>query len=279
MSEPQVLSQTSSFGRLLRAQRTRRRLSQLDLALDANVSARHISFLETGRARPSREMVLQLARTLDVPLRDRNVLLTAAGFAERYRRTDLSEPEMAQIRRALDYMLRQQEPWPAIVFNSRWDMIQANQGALALFAAVLGPDGIARMSGMNMIEAMLTTDLFESVIDNWDEVRAHSLWRIRRERDAGLAHPDVVALLESLGPEAADHGELADLDADAPAPPITPVRFRYGAGALSFFTTVATFGTPQDITLQEIRIESFFPADRATEDAMRDLGQNGGSAG
>src|SRR5580765_208589 len=140
----------SAFGRLLREWRSRRRVSQLNLAVEAGVSSRHVSFIETGRAQPSREMVLMLARVLDVPLRDRNDLLTAAGYAAMYRATDLDAPALEQARRALDFMLRQQEPYPAIVVDRSWTLLKANDGAVRLVEAFADPGGASDWGGNAM---------------------------------------------------------------------------------------------------------------------------------
>lgn len=252
----------SAFGRKLREYRQSARLSQLELGLRANVSARHISFIETGRAQPSREMVLQLARTLDVPLRDHNLLLTAAGFSERFRESRLDGEEMAAVRQALDLMLSKQEPWPALVFNSRWDLMAANQAAHRLVGWLF--DGAPPVGdGESFLEVMLAPEM-AALIENWSEVVSETIARIRREVDGGLAHPDVEAELAAAMREPSLRAAL-DGGGEAPAgAPLVPVVFRKDGLRLAFYTTVTTFGTPQDITLQELRIECFFPADAAT---------------
>jgi transcriptional regulator with XRE-family HTH domain len=256
------MTAATAFGRKLREYRQSARLSQLELGLRANVSARHISFMETGRAQPSREMVLQLARTLDVPLRDRNLLLTAAGFAERFRESRLDAEEMAAVRQALDLMLRKQEPWPALVFDSRWDLVAANGAAQRLVGWLFGgapPVG----DGGSFLEVMLMPRMAE-LIENWTEVVSETVARVRREVDGGLAHPDVGAMLTAA---LRNPSIRAALDAGGETPagaPLVPAIFRKDGLRLAFYTTVTTFGTPRDITLQELRIECFFPADGAT---------------
>lgn len=255
------------FGSLLRTFRTSARLSQLELGLRANVSARHISFIETGKARPSREMVGQLATTLDLPLRDRNLLLTAAGFAERYRESDLSDPELTEIRQALELILEKQEPWPAIVFDARWTIVQANPAAGKLVGWLLGPAAAALSApdapAPSFFELLFAEPL-RSLIENWAQVAAHSLDRVRREVDSGVAPPDLAAQLEAALALPEVQRALEQEAVHLPGTPLLPAIFSRDGERLSFYSTVTTFGTPQDITLQELRIESFFPADAAT---------------
>ena len=196
------------FGRMLRDYRQAARLSQLELGLRANVSARHISFIETGRARPSREMVTLLASTLDVPLRDRNLLLTAAGFAERFRESDLNDDEIADVRRALELMLKKQEPWPSMVFDARWNLLIANAAAQRVMGWLLAGQS-APPPGGSYLELLLS-DALADVIENWSEVVAHSVARIRREVAAGTAHPDVVAYLDRISTEPAVQRAVAE---------------------------------------------------------------------
>lgn len=253
----------TAFGRKLREFRQSARLSQLELGLRANVSARHISFMETGRAQPSREMVLQLARTLDVPLRDHNLLLTAAGFSERFRESKLDGEEMAAVRQALDLMLKKQEPWPALVFNSRWDLMAVNGAAQRLMGWLFG--GAPPATGGGSFLELILTPAMAALVENWSEVVSESIARIRREVDAGLAHPDVERMLAAAVREPAVRDALDGVGDPPDGAPLVPVVFRKDGERLAFFTTVTTFGTPQDITLQELRIESFFPADADTD--------------
>jgi transcriptional regulator with XRE-family HTH domain len=256
----------AGVGPLLREWRTRRRLSQLDLALEAGVSARHVSFVETGRSRPSAEMVLQLAEQLEVPLRDRNQLLLAAGYAPIYSEHDLDEPEMEPVRTALDLVLRGHEPYPAAVVDRAWELIASNRG-IGLLIEGVDPDLMA--PPVNVLRVTLHPDGMAPHISNLAIWRGHLLDRLERQAtvtgDRALA-----ALLEELrgypGPppdEAAGHGI-------GPAGEIfVPLRISTSYGELSFFSTVATFGTAVDVTASELAIESFFPADAATGDALR----------
>jgi transcriptional regulator with XRE-family HTH domain len=251
-------------GTLLRDWRRRRRLSQLDLALEAGVSARHLSFVETGRSKPSAQMVLHLADQLEVPLRDRNGLLLAAGYAPEYRRRALDEPEMAPVREALDLVLRGHEPYPAVVIDRAWNMVAGN-ASVAVLTAGVAPELLE--PPVNVLRAGLHPDGMAPRIANLGEWRAHLLEQLERQvaltGDEGLAA--LYAELEGY-PAPADDGEaragLADI--------VVPLRLRRDdGGELTFFSTVATFGTAVDITVAELAIESFFPADAATAEALR----------
>lgn len=255
------------YGRLLKDRRRAQRISQLALGLRANVSARHISFLETGRSRPTRAMVLQLARALDVPLRDQNLMLGAAGFAGQFRQSDLSAPEMARVKRALDLMLAKHEPWPALVFDAHWMLVQANRGGGTMLGALFGDEAAAMADApVSFLEVLLYSPVLRRAIENWNEIAAHSLSRIRREVDAGLAPDDVAAILRQADEDPAIRMAVGAGHAHDPGAPLLPVIMNTGVVRLSFFSTVTTFGTPQDITAQELRIEHFFPMDQATED-------------
>lgn len=250
------------IGTLLRDWRARRHLSQLDLALEADVSARHLSFIETGRARPSAQMVAHLADRLDVPLRDRNQLLLAAGYAPAYGQHDLDEPALAPGREAVDRVLAGHEPYPALVVDRHWGMVAAN-GAVATLtqgvaAHLLEPP-------VNVLRLSLHPEGLASRIANLAQWRAHLLERLTRQALAG-GDPALQAL----------HAELAaypggDDDPGRPDPVAVPLRLRTadGRGELSFISTVTTFGTATDITVAELAIEAFFPADAATAQALR----------
>lgn len=264
MAQAALAARASPIGRALKDWRRTRRMSQLDLALAADISARHLSFIETGRARPSRAMVLRLAEALEVPLRERNVLLTAAGFAPTYPERPLADAALSQVRRALDLMLAKHEPYPAIVVNRHWELVMANGG----MGRLLGALGAAPASDgpTNLIAATFAPGPLRAAIRNWEEVVRGIIMRLRRE--IALIGPDARSreMLESLlaDPEvAAIWSAAAELD-EAPAP-VLPVVLEVAGARLSWFTTVATFGTPQDVTLQELMIENFFPADATTE--------------
>jgi transcriptional regulator with XRE-family HTH domain len=250
-------------GPLLRDWRHRRRLSQLDLALEAGVSARHVSFVETGRARPSQEMVLHLAEQLDVPLRDRNALLMAAGYAPLYEERDLEAPDMEPVRAALDLVLRGHEPYPAAVVDRAWELIQGNRGIGLL---VEGVDPELLEPPVNVLRVSLHPRGIAPRILNLAVWREHLLERLRRQI-AATGDPQLVSLLaelEEYPAPAAPAGAAEDL-----ADVCVPLRLATPHGELSFISTVATFGTAVDITVAELAIESFFPADPATAAVLR----------
>ena len=238
-------------------------MSQLDLAVEAQVTPRHVSFVESGRARPSREMVLALAGALDVPLRERNQLLLAAGYAPLYRETGVEEPAMAQVRAALDRVLRHHEPFPAVVLDRHWDILMANAAATAMFAWLLGRERSERPA--NVLRLMFDPDGLRPFVANWEQVAEALVQRAHREAIGGVPDPRTAALLQELLalPGIPDRWRAPDLTA-APLP-VIPVEFRKGRLAVSYFSMVTTVGTPQDVTAEEIRLESFFPADQATE--------------
>jgi len=238
-------------------------MSQLDLAVEAQVTPRHVSFVESGRARPSREMVLALAGALDVPLRERNQLLLAAGYAPLYRETGVEEPAMAQVRGALDQVLRHHEPFPAVVMDRHWDILMANAAATAMFAWLLGRERSERPA--NVLRLMFDPHGLRPFVANWDQVAEALVQRVHREAIGGVPDPETAALLQELLalPGVPDRWRAPDLTA-APLP-VIPVLFRKGRLAVSYFSMVTTVGTPQDVTAEELRLESFFPADQATE--------------
>jgi transcriptional regulator with XRE-family HTH domain len=254
-------------GALLRDWRRRRRLSQLDLALDAGVSARHVSFIETGRSRPSREMVLHLAEELEVPLRDRNQLLLAAGYAPVYAQRALDEPEMGPVREALALVLEGHDPYPAVVVDRGWEMVAANRG-IGLFTD--GVDPALLEPPVNVLRLSLHPDGVAPRIVNLAEWRDHVLGRLARE--AAVTGDSALAALhaELAGyPGGSAAGEAGPLAPDAAERLVITLRVRSGDDVLSFLSTVATFGTAVDVTVAELSIESFFPADAATAKAVR----------
>ena len=261
----------NAFGRLLREWRTRRRMSQLDLAVEAGISSRHPSFVETGRAQPSREMVLLLARGLDVPPRDRNDLLTAAGYAAIYRATGLEAPALAQARRALDFILKQQEPYPALVLDRHWNVLKVNEGSARVQAHFLDAAAVAALGPPNAMRLMFHPRAFRPFIVNWEATAASLIQWLHRDVMSGFGDTETRGLLEELlsYPDVPRHWKSLDLDA-SPAP-FLPIEFSKGELTLRYFTTLTSLGTPHDITLQELRIESFFPADAATDEASRRL--------
>lgn len=253
-------AQRSPFGAQLRAWRQRRRMSQLAFALDAEISQKHLSFIETGRSTPSRDMVVRLAEVLDVPLRERNAMLVAAGYAPLYPVRPLDDRALAPARAAVDLLLAGHAPFPAIAVDRHWTMLAANAPAEALLALAGDPALVA--PPVNALRLALHPRGLAPAIVNLAEYRAHLLDRIRREaRTSGDA--TLTALLAELeaypggdGPEPVAAGAAADV--------MVPLRLRLPAGEVAFFSTSTVFGTPLDVTLSEIAIESFFPADEAT---------------
>lgn len=256
-----------SFGLALRQWRKSRGMSQLDLALSAQSSARHLSFLENGRAQPSRSMVLRLAEALDVPLRERNALLTSAGFAEMFRETPLDAGAMREVRRALALMLEKQEPYPALVIDRGWQVIMTNAACARLMSLLdLEPGG----TPLNLLRLMLHPSGLRHWIEDWEAGARMLLLQVRREYAANGGDALLGALLE----EVLAYPDVAALENDAPdarALPVLPLTMARDGLRLSWFTTVTTFGTPQDITLQELRVEMFYPADEATVRFAREL--------
>ena len=261
-----VASPPRGVGDLLRDWRQRRRLSQLELALEAEVSTRHLSFVETGRSRPSRELVVHLAEHLDVPLRDRNRLLLAAGYAPVYPETALEAGPMAPVRAALDIILTGHEPFPAVIVDHRWDLVSANRPALAILADGVAPELLTPPA--NALRVSLHPDGLASRITNLAQYSAHLLSRLRRQV-AVAPDPEVETLLAELQSYPGVEEEPSTA-VDTAALLFVPLRLITSTGdELSFFSTLATFGTALDITLAELSIESFFPADEATERTLR----------
>lgn len=272
MTEPEAReARQPTIGALLRHWRRARQLSQLALATQAEVSSRHLCFVETGRAKPSREMVLLLADALDVPLRERNGMLLAAGFAPGYAESSLDAPALEGAKLAIDAILAQQEPFPAIVMNRRWDILRANGAAVRFFAYLLGERQSAAPG--NVLKLFFHPDFVKPFVSNWEAVVRSLALRARRELDAFasdgaarqvldevLAYPGVPRL---LGPPPDAALQL----------PLLPVEFSKGGRPFRFFSAITTLGTPQDVTLQELRIESFFPSDEATRRAARALAE------
>jgi transcriptional regulator with XRE-family HTH domain len=255
----------------LRDWRQRRRMSQLDLALEAGVSARHLSFLETGRSKPSREMVLHLSEQLEVPLRDRNQLLLAAGFAPAYTESPIDAPEMAPVREALDRILKGHEPYPAVVVDRWWDLAAANAG-VALLTEHVAPQLLQPPA--NALRITLHPEGMAPRIRNLPEWRAHLLDRLKRQ--VGVTNDErLAALSEEVS---AYPGGEATLPAHEPGIAV-PIKLQADDAELSFFSTISTFGTAVDITLAELAIEAFFPADEATAAYLRTRAVSSARAG
>ena len=252
----------STVGELLREWRQRRRLSQLDLAIEAEVSARHLSFVETGRSRPTSEMILRLTEHLDVPLRERNTVLLAGGYAPVYPEHGLDEPGLAAVRAALRRILAGHGPYPAIVVNRWWELAEANAGVAVLTEGaapwLLEPP-------VNVLRLSLHPDGMAPRIANLPEWRSHLLARLHRQAAATGDHRLHELLNELRGYPGGQGGPPALTDV------VVPLRYRHGGNELSFFSITAVIGTPMDVTVDELAIESFYPADQATAAALHEL--------
>ena len=266
------MQRSPSFGSRLRWWRVHRGRSQLDLAGAAGTTQRYVSFLESGRTQPSREMVLRLAATLDVPLRQQNALLLAAGFAPVWRESDLAAPELATINHALDHMLAQQEPFPALVVDRRWNVLRVNAGAGRLMAFLTGPLPAPAATGtVNIAEELLSPDGLRPFLVNWQDIAIYFLRGVQADASADGTQATAELLQRLLaypGVPALSHVPALE---ELPSP-VLAMHFRKGQTSLRLFTTIATLGTPQDVTVQELRIECFFPADADTAQVFRDWG-------
>jgi transcriptional regulator with XRE-family HTH domain len=258
----------TAVGPLLREWRSARRLSQLDLALDVGVSARHLSCVETGKARPSREMVARLADALEMPLRERNALLLAAGYAPRYRESPLAS--LAPVARAIDLILRQQEPFPAFVVDRLWNIHRANAAAERVNRFVLGG---AASAHANMVRQIFDPADLRRAVANWDEVARELIHHLHAVVAATPHDLEGQALLrEALSyPDVPARWRHRDLD--APPSPLLTTVLRRGDHAFRFFSTITSFAMPHDVTLDELRIECCFPEDEATERMCRELAE------
>jgi transcriptional regulator with XRE-family HTH domain len=255
------MADRSSFPSRLTTMRKRYGLSQLALALAAGCSQRHLSFLELGRTRPSREMVQRLSMALALSLRQSNEMLLAAGFAPVWAESDLNGNAMQPVRAALHHILSQQEPYPAVVVDRRWNLLQANKGAAAMVTHLVG--SLSPGATINLADALVAPDVLRPHLQNWEEVAAHFVRSVETDAAAD-GTKDTRALLERLLGYSGVKQALSAAPQLGVSGPVLPMRFRKRGIELNLFTTIATLGTPQDITLQELRIESFFPVDDAT---------------
>ncbi|MES1991662.1 MAG: helix-turn-helix transcriptional regulator [Pseudomonadota bacterium] len=260
-------NETDGFAQILKIWRQKRRLSQLELALASNVSQRHVSFLESGRARPSRMMILQLSETLEVPLRERNDWLTAAGFAPVFRARPLDDPQMSQVMSAVQMMLTNHAPFPAIAIDRAWNIRMAN-APFETMLVIFGDNLWTRIGGAqrNLMRLFFHPEGIRPYVTNWSAV-APLLWhRAQREAEALGGKEMKKVLLELAEYQDADTLWSAE---DASLVPVLPLEIEKDGARISLFTVIATFGTAQDVTADELRIESLFPADDATEALFR----------
>jgi transcriptional regulator with XRE-family HTH domain len=260
-----MLDSARPVGDLLREWRQRRRLSQLDLALEADISTKHLSFVETGRALPSRDMVIHLADRLEIPLRERNRLLVAAGYAPVFHERPLGDPALDAVRRAVDQVLAGHEPYPALAVDRHWTLIAANAAVAALLAGVAAP---LLQPPVNVLRLSLHPEGLAPRIANLAQWRAHLLARLDRQIDL-TADSALAALRDELAgyrlpplsrPRAAERPAVS---------PVVPFELVTPAGTLAFVSTVTVFGTPIDVTVSELAVEAFFPADAATAERLR----------
>ena len=259
----------SPLGELLRQWRGARGMSQLDLALAAGVSSRHVSFVETGRSQPSRPMTLRLAETLDLSLRERNELLLAAGFAPMFQERGVDDAALEPVRRALELVLETHEPYPAFVLDRAGNVLLSNGGFRKLLRLML-PAGSSAGSPVNVVRLCLDPDLLRSRLRNW-EVVAHVLGHRVSRQLRSESDPRVRELFEELLAFPAVREAMEQIDAPAEYEVVIPMEFEMDGTRLSWFSTIATIGTPRDITLEDLRIESLFPADEGTEQTVRAL--------
>jgi transcriptional regulator with XRE-family HTH domain len=272
MAEPAAgLEADVTLGDLLRYWRRVRSMSQLDLSSAALTTPRHMSFVETGRSKPSREMVLRLADALDVPLRDRNGLLLAAGYAPLYIERGLDHPALDRVNAAISGMLARHEPLPAVVMDRGWNLLRVNAGARRLFTGLFAPETVPAFA--NVLRVILEPGPVRSRIMNWPELAPALLERARREAVGGVLDLATAELVEELRTRPDVESVVASPRATAPPSPVIDVHVAYAGSDLRFFSVVSTIGTPVDVTAQEIRVEAFFPTDDATADRWLALGE------
>jgi transcriptional regulator with XRE-family HTH domain len=255
-------------GTLLREWRGARRLSQLDLALEAEVSARHLSCVESGKAQPSRELIARLAGALQVPLREHNALLVAAGYAPRFPQSPLQAPALARVQRAIDSILQQQEPYPAFLLNRHWDILQANRAAQRVARFVL--DGRDSAHG-NMLRQFFDPVDFRAAVANWEEVAGDLIRHLHADIAATPTDAAARALRDELLRQPGVPARWRTREFESSPSPLLTTVLRHGGRELRFFSGITTFGTPRDVTLEELRIEACFPEDDATAAFCRAL--------
>ncbi|MEV6168469.1 helix-turn-helix transcriptional regulator [Streptomyces sp. NPDC051954] len=269
-SDAAVLPAAEGVGPLLRAWRERRRVSQLELALRADSSARHISFVETGRSRPSEEMVLRLAEHLDVPVRERNALLLAAGYAPRYRETPLADPALDTLREGIERLIQGYEPYPAFVVDATYDVVAANRGILTLLEGL--PESLL-VPPLNAMRLTLHPEGLAPRIRNLREWRGHLLAQMERQIALQRSQPLRELYAEVAAYPVPEEAEAEPADEPSePVPPFAlPMRIEHDGRVLSFISSISTFNTPMDVTVAELAIETLLPADPATVKYLQSL--------
>lgn len=273
MSEALPSDPNPRFPDLLRSWRKLRKLSQWDLSVSAGISQRHLSFLESGRSSPSRDMVIKLATSLDVPLQERNSLLGSAGFAPVYQEAPLDDANLAQARQALEVMLKHHEPYPCLVVDRNWNMLMSNEANLKLFSKFIDPINvwpkIDDPGDQNLVRLVMHPNGLKPYIGNWSVFANYFIRGLKQELRANPYALKTRALLEEIA-------TYTDLDAEsedikAPSLPFLAMDLEKDDFSVSLFSMVSTFGNPHDVTLQQLKIETFFPADETSEQAIRDL--------
>lgn len=263
-----------AFPGLLKHWRRLRGLSQLELAVESEVSTRHVSFLETGRSAPSREMVLRLAETLDVPLRERNSLLSAAGFASIYHETDLDAPEMELLRRMLAFILEQHAPFPAYLVDRCWNVLRMNSGATALFAGFARDGGeVWSETPLNLARVMLHPDGLRPLIVNFEEVAGEMMMGLHRALTTRPDDSELEATYEELRALPGMPQSVRVPDLSRPPLLVLPIHIKQDDMELQLFTAVTQVSSAQDVTVEELRIETIMPADAASEALLRAFGE------
>ena len=257
----------SDFAAALRYWRGKRGISQLRLSADSGISQRHLSFLETGRAQPGKDLILKLGLVLDIPLRQRNAMLLAAGFAPAYRERSLSDPDLGAVKQALDFMLKQQSPYPALVVDRLWNLVMFNEPAARLLRFFLGmPEHapIPRDGSINVLRATLDPNGLRPALVNWQHVCADLLHWVQREAMGDGPGSEAAQLLDELTALPGIAEAAAQPNLERLALPFLPITLRKDGVELNLFTAITTLGTPHDVTVHELRLETFFPADEAS---------------
>ena len=267
----------NGFGGLLRTWRQRRKRSQLDVSLDAGVSQRHLSFLESGRAKPSREMILQLAEVLDIPLREQNLLLNSAGFSSLYPSRPLDSEDMAAVRKALELTLQHHEPYPAVVMDRNWNLLLQNQSAERFIGLLGAPEDIwpnIHNGPRNAMRLTFSPYGLQPLIGNWPDVASMLLSRLQREVAADPDNTELSHLFHDLCSLDSIPQRWQGMTLPSAAEPILPLELQWNGATLRIFSMISTFGTALDITADELRVETFFPADEFSEEFFRMLMTN-----